>query len=408
MKKSLFLVLCLIIAFSFVACDNNEDTSLKCTKCGEPISDNAKFCSGCGSEIITSNGDNKDFQCPYCNKMIYSDSKFCSECGSTLDGSNDSDEKDNNELENIDFDVLREQMSNFCNNGMYSVYDGWIYSLNFPENGGSGLFSKMRTDRTDYSIITAGTPNFISIDGEYIYFVMAKDNGRKLYRCRLGGNDLTQLVDSNVWYLQVAKDCLYYNKYDVSSGKTLGFYKSNKDGTKEELILNKEIYYSFVVGDDLYYQDDGDNEKIHKFSLSKKTDETITSGISYSFVIDENVAYYIKNTRSTGNGNHSGALVKIDLNTKAETLLYNGVYTSGIAVSNSSIYFINTNDNNRIYSIGKDGENIKLISQDDNCAHIGIFDNKIIYSDFDENQDLIEAIYVCNLDGSNKIRISKN
>ena len=408
MKKSLFLVLCLIILFSFVACGNNEDTSLKCTNCGKSISDNAKFCSGCGSEIKTSNSDNKDFQCPYCNEMIYSDSKFCSECGSTLDGSNNSSENNNSESGTVDYDLLREQMSNFCNAGRYAIHDGWIYSLNFPESGGAGLFSKMRTDRTDYSVISNGTPNFISIDGEYIYFIMRNDNSRQLYRCRLGGNELTKLVNSDVWYLQVSDDCLYYNKYDISSGKTLGFFKSNKDGTNEQSILNKEIYYSFVVGDNLYYQDDSDNEKIHKYSLTKKTDKVITSGISYSFVIDGDCAYYVKNNDSTGNGDFSGSLVKIDMSTKAETILYSGVSTSGIVISDSSIYFCNTNDNDRIYSIGKDGNNIKLISQDTNCAYLSIFGNKIMYIDYDENKEFIDAIYLCNSDGSYKIKISKN
>lgn len=411
MKKILSLALCIIVLFSFIGCNNNKDTIRKCTNCGELLGEDAKFCSGCGSEIITNNSDDKNFECPYCSEMISSDSKFCSECGSTLDSSdnsNDSNKDNNSETETINYELLREQMSNFCNDGRYIIHDGWIYSLNFPENGGAGLFSKMRTDRTDYSVISTGTPNYISIDGEYIYFIMRNDSNRQLYRCRLGGNELTRLVDSNVWYLQVTEDCLYYNKYDISSGKTLGFYKSNKDGTKEELILNKEIYYSFVVGDNLYYQDDSDGEKIHKYSLTKKMDEAITSGISYSFVIDGNYAYYVKNDNSTGSGDFSGSLVKIDLNTKTETILYNGVSTSGIIVSDSLIYFTNTNDNDRIYSIEKDGNNIKLISQDTNCAYLSIFDDKIMYLDYDENKEFIDAIYLCNSDGSHKIKISKN
>lgn len=408
MKRSLLLVLCVILLFSFIGCNDNNDTIFKCTNCGESIDEGAKFCSGCGSEVVTNNGDDKNFECPRCNEMISSNSKFCSECGATLDDSDNSDENSNSKPETTDYDLLREQMSNFCNGGRYIIHDGWIYSLNFPESGGTGLFSKMRTDRTDYSVISTGTPNYISVDGEYIYFIMQNDSNHQLYRCRLGGNELTRLVDSNVWYLQVTDDCLYYNKYDVSSGKTLGFYKSNKDGTREELILNKEIYYIFVVGDNLYYQDDLDNEKIHKYSLSKKIDEAVTSGISYSFVIDGNYAYYIKNDNSTGVGDFSGSLVKIDLNTKTETVLYNGVSTSGIIVSDLSIYFTNTNDNDRIYSIGKDGNNIKLISQDTNCAYLSIFDNKIMYLDYDENKEFIDAIYICNSDGSNKIKISKN
>lgn len=40
----------------------------------------------------------------------------------------------------------------------------------------------------------------------------------------------------------------------------------------------------------------------------------------------------------------SGSLVKIDLNIKQETVLYEGVSTYGIVVGDAAVYFINTNE----------------------------------------------------------------
>ena len=310
--------------------------------------------------------------------------------------------------DNIDYSLVREQMSNFSCNGMYNIYDGWVYSLNFPEEGGKGIFSKMRTDGADYTILTdKGTPYYIYVDGEYIYFVLRRDREAKVYRCRLGGNELTQLTTDDVWYLQLTSDYLYYDKYDVSTGTTLGFYRANKDSSNEELVMDKEIYYSYVVGDILYYQDDNDNETIHKYTLSTKADEKLTSGKSYGFVVDGGYGFYIQNDHSTGDGDMIGSLVKIDLKDKQETVLYDGVSTHGIVVGEELVYFINTNDQNRIYSIGKDGKSIKLVSQDTYCTSLAIFGNKLMYTDYDNNKEYVEAIYICEKDGSNKVKISK-
>lgn len=331
----------------------------------------------------------------------------------TNDKPNDNNENtntsDNPEIvDPINYSLVREQMSNFSCEGMYNIYDGWVYSLNFPEGGGTGLLSKMRTDGTDYTVLTTkGTPYYIYIDGEYIYSIIGSGMTTKIYRCRLGGTDLTQLVDDNAWYLQVTEDYLYYNKYDVSTGTTLGFYRSNKDGSGEELVMDKEIYYSYVVGNSLYYQDDKDNETIHKYDIVNKNDEKITSGISYGFVVDGEYGYYIKNDNSTSDGDMTGLLVKINLKTKEEIVLYDGVSTHGIVVGTNSIYFINTNDEHRIYSIGKDGKGVKLISQDTNCTNLAIFGNKLMYLVYDDNREYVDAIYLCSEDGSNKITISK-
>lgn len=312
-------------------------------------------------------------------------------------------------MSDIDYDSVRQEMSNFCCDGMYNIFDGWVYSLNFPEDGGDGIFSKMRTDGSDYTILTnKGTPYYISVSGEYIFFVLVSGNTTKLYRCRLGGNELKQISKDDVRYLQVCDDALYYNKINPSTGITSGFYKANKDGTKERLIIDKEIYYSYVVGDVVYYQDDNDSETIHKFNMTTKTDEKITSNISYSFVVDGKYAYYIKNDASVSDGDLVGSLVKIDLSSKSENVLYDGVSTFGIVVGEKSIYFTNTNDKNRIYSIGKDGKGLKLVSQDTNCSGLAIFGDKLIYQDYDESGEFVDDIYLCESDGSDKIRISKN
>lgn len=397
---------------------------IKCSECGKEISDKALTCPNCGcpvseltkkeDTVLTKKGKSIKLWLMITGVIIilafimivsFSQNELLPN-PENLTNVN----LDTNSIaeQNIDYSVVREQMSNFNCDGRYNIYDGWVYSLNFPEDGGSGLLSKMRTDGSDYTVLTEkGTPNFIHVDGEYIYCIIAGNEQTKVHRCRLGGNDLAQLIADDAWYLQVNGDSLYYTKHDVSTGKTLGFYRANKDGTNEEVILDKEIYYSYVIGDTLYYQDDNDGETIHKYDLVSKTDTQVTDGYSYGFVVDGLYGYYIKNDKSTAEKDHVGSIMKIDLNTKEETLLYNGVSTSGIVVSDSAIYFINANDADRIYSIEKNGANVKLISQDTNCSNLAVFDNKLIYLDHDDEKEYVDAIFLCSLDGSNKINISK-
>ena len=61
MKKSLIVAICVIVLFSLMSCGNNDDTSIKCTSCGESIAVDAKFCSHCGETVLdSSEGDNND------------------------------------------------------------------------------------------------------------------------------------------------------------------------------------------------------------------------------------------------------------------------------------------------------------------------------------------------------------
>ena len=409
MKKILMLFLCLALLLTFIGCNNDTDITdkkIECSNCGASITEGSKFCSACGTLV-----DNKPATvvCPNCDESNGKESKFCSSCGYNFDNNNDDDQKDDNNIETdiLNYTLIREQMNVYCNEGRYNIYNNVLYSVNISENG-YPFFSKMEIDGSNYSAILAGTPSYITIDGQYYYFVIETDDDSKIYRCSLGGNDLIQLVYSDATNLQVTQEYLYYNKYNVSNGKTLGFYRANKDGSFEQPIMQKEIYYSYVIGDYLYYQDDIDNERIHRFNLITKIDEVITSGISYSFIVDGEYAYYVKNDRSVGDDDFSGTLVKIDLKTKLETTICTNVYTGGIAVTESQIYYINTTDSNRIYRINKDGTNARKISDDTYARYMTVVNGKLIYSDYNENKGYIDAIYLCDEDGSNKIKINKN
>ena len=60
---------------------------MQCPKCKEEISDNSKFCSNCGTNIIeylAKLEEEKYIICPNCDKKIEKDAKFCKYCGITI------------------------------------------------------------------------------------------------------------------------------------------------------------------------------------------------------------------------------------------------------------------------------------------------------------------------------------
>jgi hypothetical protein len=59
MKKILAFLLSLVIALSLVAC-NSKTTDINCSKCGEPISSSASFCSSCGAALNASETETED------------------------------------------------------------------------------------------------------------------------------------------------------------------------------------------------------------------------------------------------------------------------------------------------------------------------------------------------------------
>lgn len=68
---------------------DSEESLQKCPKCATIISENDKFCTECGSQIVV-NQEDAGIKCPECSAILTGDQKFCTECGSEI---SDNDEK---------------------------------------------------------------------------------------------------------------------------------------------------------------------------------------------------------------------------------------------------------------------------------------------------------------------------
>lgn len=73
-----------------------------CPKCNHEISDNSKFCSECGTNIIEylwKLEKEKYIKCPNCNRKIEKDTTFCKYCGNKIEKENSQITKTNKETQ---------------------------------------------------------------------------------------------------------------------------------------------------------------------------------------------------------------------------------------------------------------------------------------------------------------------
>lgn len=118
------------------------------------------------------------------------------------------------------------------------------------------------------SIQTGEVATYLSLHGDDLYFVSG-ENG--LFKTAKGSVQVTP-VDPKVYdYFQIRGDKMYYCDKDHH------FYKADLDGQNAEAILDKEVYYPYLIDDEwLIYQDDADGERLHLHHLSTGADAAIT------------------------------------------------------------------------------------------------------------------------------------
>lgn len=57
---------------------------MECQKCGSKVSEGAKFCRGCGSEVVFETESIEDNTCPECGNLLEENALFCNNCGHKL------------------------------------------------------------------------------------------------------------------------------------------------------------------------------------------------------------------------------------------------------------------------------------------------------------------------------------
>ncbi len=109
---------------------------------------------------------------------------------------------------------------------------------------------------------------------QILYFI---NDELEIVRMPIGTEDYAVISETGIQTLQVAEGKLYYSK-----GEDYHFFSANLDGSGEQTVLNKEIYYPYVIDGFVIYQDDADGESIHLYDMTKKTDVKLLDGPAHA------------------------------------------------------------------------------------------------------------------------------
>ena len=185
------------------------------------------------------------------------------------------------------------KMGAFMNSGMFLMTDEYFFGAysdalvwaNDHETGDDGKITVYPAEDQKRTQIPelAGAKYLSEGPDDAVYMI---DPQGRIIRLPIGSSDYEVISDAGADYLNISGEKLYYTK-----GENYRFYSSNLDGSKEELVLDKEVYYTYVVGGYLIYQDDDDNESICLYNLRSKEDVKLLDGPAYNPNIVGNYLY---------------------------------------------------------------------------------------------------------------------
>lgn len=125
-----------------------------------------------------------------------------------------------------------------------------------------------------------------------IYF-LSKDG--EIVKTTPGSENFDIVFNPGATTLQIDGDKIWYTKTDEDK-----FFCADLDGKNEEKILNKAVYYPYVVGNFVIYQDDADGESLHVYDIARKEDKKILDGPVHSPNIVGNWIFCLVKDRETG------------------------------------------------------------------------------------------------------------
>lgn len=166
-----------------------------------------------------------------------------------------------------------------------------------------------------------------------------------------GFNDSSFYINSGLTDIKVDNSYIYGLKED-------GLYRVNKTTKDMETLIDKDILKYTLCGDRIYYIT-RENKKVGYIDINNNIKTFEISDVSEILIDNDNI-YVVKYKKK------SKMLVRYDKEGNNEKILTDDSNVSYIIQSENLIYFVNKNDSNKIYSITKNGDDLKKV--DDICS----------------------------------------
>ena len=162
-----------------------------------------------------------------------------------------------------------------------------------------------------------------------------------------GFNDKNVYTNSGLVNIQIDSEYIYGMKQD-------GIYRLNKKDNEMETLVEKDVSKYLIDASRIYYISNSE-EKLYYFDLATKESKNLEIGNVSEVIVDENNIYVVQNEKT------KKKLIKFDKEGQNKQDLVTDQNVSYIIQDDTKIYFVNKKDENKIYSIGKDGANLSKL-----------------------------------------------
>lgn len=296
-------------------------------------------------------------------------------------------------------DEIGNTSGNIYNGGLFSEQDGMIYFSNANDKG-----SLYRTDANlvNFEKLHEDKAVFINVDENYIYYVRANNtrannsrnalmyNNTGMYRINQNGSGLKAISYNPGAYLSLKGNHIYYQKYDVDNGLLL--YQNTIDLSKEKLLLKDSVIPTAVMNGKLYFAGYSNNHNLNAIDLSSYNAKMILEGSFLYPIFHNGYLYYIniednyKIYRSNTDGSDP------------ELLVDDRCSTYNITNSGKYLYYqIDNGESNRISRLNLETLESETLLEG-NYKQIHVTSNYVFFKDFEDT-----TTFVILADGLTKV-----
>lgn len=217
---------------------------------------------------------------------------------------------------------------------------------------------------------------------------------------------LSNGFNDSIYYSNSLLTDINLDKEYVYGIKNEGIYRIKKDTKEMETVIEKDVSKYLVHNNIIYYTTVND-AKLCIYSLDEKKN-TVTDITNITEILVDDNSLYIVQEQGT-----KKILIKCDKNGNNKSDLKTDINVSYLIQDESNLYFVNKSDGNKIYSIGKDGQNYSKvedivsisdtgnIKEIDGSKYMFVSNGKLYYVNANENNSL----YSIDLQSKEKVKI---
>lgn len=309
-----------------------------------------------------------------------------------------------------DLDEMVVNQGNRHGMNSFAFDNNWIYG-SWAGRNYTGEVVKVRYDNSDWTIIDPDTNNSLAscqaVKSGYIYYSCWNGDNRELVKVRSSGEDAKMIIPNHNGAVQIVGDYIYYTTgefwledFSAVTDNSSHLYRCDLNGENVEAILEIPVYYFTIFNNYVLYQNDRDDMTLHIYDMNSGNDMRITNQRSFWPIYDGNYIYYLSDSTSPEEYQHT--LWRTSLDGKVNEEIGLGCYLGGLLLRGDYVYYINIDDSARIYRCLKDGSEIELVTQDSNISTFQWVNGCLAYMTKDD-QGYISGIYLCDADGADKI-----